>query len=74
MKTSRAKTNKSILKKQNSSPFQTCKLTGTEKLEKKLHAEVPRHGRTKEKTVAYQKGNHPKNECYWLLNSYTFMI
>ena len=38
MKTSRAKTNKSIKKKKKNtpSPFQTCKLTGTEKLEKNI--------------------------------------
>ena len=41
MKTSRAKTNKSIKKKKKQkkktpSPFQTCKLTGTEKLEKNI--------------------------------------
>lgn len=33
---------------------------------------MPRDSRTKEKTVVYQEGNHPGNECYWLLNSYTF--
>ena len=55
------------------SSFQTCNLTGKEKLEeKKISPEVPREDRIQEKMIIYQKGNPCGNKCYWFLSSYIY--